>query len=138
MRAALLVAFTFGCTAAACAGARPGDLGTRDPNLITTAELARARDEGIRDLLELIERARPRWLQIRSVRSFELPTVIAVYKHEARLGGIDVLRGYPLTSVTSIRYLDAAQAMVLPGAPAHTEGAIVISTALVPDSGAGR
>jgi hypothetical protein len=80
---------------------------------------------------------RPRWLQGRNPRSLQLPTVIAVYHHETLLGGVDALRGYPLVSVTSLRYLDAAQAMLLPGAGSmHIEGAIVISTEVVPDSGA--
>jgi hypothetical protein len=135
---ALTVALMLGCLAASCAGARPNGISPSNPNLISPGELDRAREDGIRDLHELIERTRPRWLQTRSVRSFELPTVIAVYHHEARLGGIDVLRGYPLISVTSVRYLDAAQAMMLPGASAHIEGAIVISTALVRDSGPAR
>lgn len=126
----LLVGLLLGGAAASCAGARTGDTPPSNPNLISKAELDQARDEGIRDLYELIERTRPRWLQIRNPRSFQLPTVVAVYHHETRLGGIDVLRGYPLISVMSVRYLDAAQAMMLPGASAHIEGAIVISTAL--------
>jgi len=138
VQAALTVALLLDCAVAACAGTHTSDLGPSNPNLITAAELNRARDDGIRDLHELIERTRPRWLQIRNPRSLELPTVIAVYHHETRLGGIDVLRGYPLISVTSIRYLDAAQAMTLAGASAHIKGAIVISTALVHDSGSVR
>jgi len=108
----------------------------RNRNVISLDEIERARQDGVRDLYELIERLRPRWLLIRNPRSFELPTVIAVYHNEALLGGIDVLRSYQLVSVTSIRYLDAAQAMLLPGAgSAHIESAIVISTAVVPDTG---
>ncbi len=133
----LIVGLTIGCVA--CAGARTGGTGPRNPNLISLAELNQAREDGVRDLYELIDRTRPRWLQGRNPRSLNLPTVIAVYHHETLLGGIDVLRGYLLVSVTSVRYLDAAQAMLLPGAgSSHIEGAIVISTALVPDSGSAR
>lgn len=117
---------------AACAGSRAGS-SAANPNLITTAEIEQARNEGVQDLYELIDRRRPRWLQIRNERSLHLPTGIAVYHNNARLGGPDVLRGYPLGTVTSIRYLDAAAAMQLPGAgSAHIEGAIVISTGIVP------
>jgi hypothetical protein len=127
-----------GIASAACAGKRAGDAGPRDPNTITLEEIAQADEEGIRDLYELIDRQRPRWLQGRTPRSLNLPTVIAVYHHETLLGGIDVLRGYPLASVTSLHYLDAAQAMLLPGAgSSHIEGAIVISTRIAPDSGLG-
>jgi hypothetical protein len=58
-----------------------------------------------------------------------LPTTVLVYVNETRLGGLDALRGYPLLSVASLRYLDASQAGLLPGAgSAHVEGAIVIRT----------
>lgn len=127
-----------GSMTAACAAPRAGDTLPSDPKLITLEEIAQAGEEGVRDLYELIDRNRPRWLQGRNPRSLNLPTVIAVYHHETLLGGLDVLRGYPLVSVTSVRYLDAAQAMLLPGAAsAHIEGAIVISTRIVPDSGRG-
>lgn len=125
----VLLAVMAGGVAVACGTARPGRMTRTNPQLISPAELDAARQDGIRDLHELIDRTRPRWLQIRSPRSLALPTVIAVYHHEVRLGGVDALRGYPLLSVTSVRYLDAAQAMLLPGAgSAHVEGAIVIST----------
>jgi hypothetical protein len=125
-------------TALACAGARTGGPGLGNPTRIALSEIERAHEDGVRDLYELIDRLRPRWLQGRNPRSLQLPTVIAVYHHETLLGGVDVLRGYPIVSVTSLRYLDAAQAMLLPGAgSAHIEGAIVISTEVVPDSGAG-
>lgn len=134
-----MVALVIGCVAAACAGKRTSDISRSNPNLISGDELDVAAQDGIRDLYELIERTRPRWLQIRNPRSLQLQTVIAVYHHEALLGGIDALRGYPLISVTSVRYLDAAQAMLLPGAgSAHIEGAIVISTEIVPDRGLGQ
>ena len=115
---------------AACASSgRSGSSIRRDPNLISTAEIEEEIQSGVRDLFELVERRRPRWLQVRGERSLNLQTVIAVYHNEARLGGIDALRGYPLTAVTSLKYLDAAQAMLLPGAgSSHVEGAIVIST----------
>jgi hypothetical protein len=83
----------------------------------------------VADAYELIDRLRPRWLQIRSERSLNLPTVVAVYQNETRLGTADVLRGYPLTAITRIRYLDSAQAGLLPGAgSSHVQGAIVLST----------
>ena len=130
------LALLIGCLAAACAGSRPGQTGASNPTLITLTDIDQARQDGVRDLYELIDRMRPRWLQGRNPRSLQLPTVIAVYHHETLLGGVDALRGYPLVSVTSLRYLDAAQAMLLPGAgSAHIEGAIVISTEVVPDSG---
>jgi hypothetical protein len=115
--------------ASACAGTRSG-ASSRNLNVISAAELEQHRQAGVRDLYELIDRIRPRWLAIRSDRSLQLETIVLVYQNNSRLGGIDALRGYLLTPmITSIRYLDAAQAGLLPGAgSAHVEGAIVIVT----------
>lgn len=132
---ATAVASLVGCLTAACASGRTGAMSTANPRLISVSEIEQAREDGVRDLYELIEQIRPRWLQGRNPRSLQLQTVIAVYHNETLLGGLDALRGHLLVSVTSVRYLDAAQAMLLPGAGStHIEGAIVISTALVRDT----
>ncbi|MBI2403929.1 MAG: hypothetical protein HYV20_14575, partial [Gemmatimonadetes bacterium] len=78
--AALTVAM-IGCVAAACAGTRTGRSGVSNPNLISLTEIDQAREDGVRDLYELIDRARPRWLIGRNPRSLQLQTVIAVYHH---------------------------------------------------------
>lgn len=120
----------------ACAGTGQRRGVSRNPNLITHAEIQEARRSGVRDLYELVDRERPRWLQTRSQRSLALETLVAVYLNETRLGGVDILRGYPLDNVNTLRYLDAAQAMLLPGiGSAHVEGAIVITTAAGGGSG---
>lgn len=114
----------------ACAGRRDGAV-ARAGNVITAAEIEQHRRAGVRDVLELIERARPRWLQVRLERSLQLETTLLVYVNETRLGRTDALRNYPLDQISSIKYLDAAAAGLLPGAgSAHVEGAIVISTAI--------
>jgi len=114
---------------AACAASTRGSNTGRNPNVITRVEIDDARQSGVRDLHELIDRVRPRWLQTRSQRSLALETVIAVYHNETRLGGVEILRGYQLETVSGLRYLDAAQAMLLPGiGSAHVEGAIIITT----------
>ena len=114
---------------AACAGQSRAGSERRNPNLITAAEIQEQQAGGVRDLYELISRQRPAWLQTRTERSLQLETLVLVYHNETRLGGVEALRGYPLLSVESLRYLDAAQAGLLPGAgSAHVEGAIVIRT----------
>jgi hypothetical protein len=132
----LLALLSSSAVLGACAsGARSGSRVAGNPNLITRSEIDEARQSGVRDLYELIERRRPRWLQARAERSINLQTSILVFQNNSRLGGIDALRGYPLGSITSIRYLDAAQAGLLPGGGgAHVEGAIVISTAIGNDA----
>ena len=114
---------------AACAGQSRSGSERRNPNLIAVAEIHEMQQAGVRDLHELVSRQRPSWLQTRSERSLQLETMVLVYHNETRLGGIEALRGYPLLSVVSLRYLDAAQAGLLPGAGSpHVEGAIVIRT----------
>lgn len=117
------------CLAAACAGQSRAASGRYNPNLIDAPEIQEMQNAGVRDLFELVSRQRPTWLQTRTERSLQLPTAVLVYHNETRLGGVDALRGYPLHSVVSLRYLDAAQAGLLPGGgSAHVEGAIVIRT----------
>jgi hypothetical protein len=117
------------CLGVACAGKGRAGSERSNPNLISAAEIAEQQQSGVRDLYELVLRQRPAWLQTRTERSLQLETAVLVYHNETRLGGLDALRGYPLLLVTSLRYLDAAQAGLLPGAgSAHVEGAIVIRT----------
>jgi hypothetical protein len=127
-RPRLSSAFLLGLVLGGCAGPGRG-AGGYNPNIISADEIREMHGAGVRDLYELVNRERPRWLQTRTERSLQLPTTVLVYVNETRLGGTDALRGYPLQSVSSLRYLDAAQAMLLPGAgSAHIDGAIVINT----------
>jgi hypothetical protein len=120
--ACLLVA---ALVASACASRRATARGT--PDLITAAEIEEYRASGTRDLHELIQRARPRWLQSRGERSLHLETQIVVYQDQLKLGGIEVLKELPLEQIAAIRRLDSARAGLLPGArDVHVEAAIVI------------
>jgi hypothetical protein len=115
-------------TTLGCHPASVGQSATRNSNVITAAEIEQQRQAGVRDLYELVQLRRPRWLQLRTDRSLKLETTILVYHGEARLGGVEVLQGYALMGVSSLRYLDAAQAGLLPGAGSvHVQGAIVIT-----------
>lgn len=126
----LSVVLVSACTISGCASGQR-NAGSLDPNRISTAEIEEAQRYGLNNAYDLIQRARPRWLQIRTERSLRLETTILVYQNESRIGGIEVLRELPLVGISSMRYLDAAQAGLLPGAgSAHVEGAIVIATTL--------
>ncbi|MGH7556127.1 MAG: hypothetical protein ACREMQ_24250 [Longimicrobiales bacterium] len=115
-------------TAAACSsGGRGGS--ARAPDVIAVEEIARYRDEGTRDLRELIQRARPRWLETRGERSINLETTVLVYQNNQVLGSLEVLRDIPILNVVAIRYLDASRAGLLPGARSqHVAAAIVVET----------
>lgn len=113
---------------AACALAcsplpRPLD---RDRSVITAEEVRAA---NVSDAYELVERMRPLWLQSRGDRSVRLETVILVYVDGAMLGETETLRTIPIEIVDSLRALDSAEAMRLPGLGSrHVERAILVAT----------
>jgi hypothetical protein len=54
-----------------------------------------------------------------------------VYRDSVLLGGVDRLRDYPLSFVSSVRYLDFAEASGLPGPASRNtflQAAIMLST----------
>jgi hypothetical protein len=100
-----------------------------NPELIAQEEIEQYMRTGTNNLFELIQRARPRWLESRGDRSLRLETVILVYHNQQRLGGIDALRELRPDNVVRIRRLDSARAGLLPGArDDHVEAAIVVET----------
>jgi len=112
-----------------CSGSRPGGVSTT-PDVIAQEEIEQYMRTGTSNVYELIQRARPRWLETRNDRSLRLETVILVYHHQQRLGGIEALRELRPENVVRIRRLDAARAGLLPGArDNHVESAIVVETA---------
>jgi hypothetical protein len=111
-----------------CSSARQGGVSTT-PDLISEEEIAQYMRNGTSNLHELIQRARPRWLESRGDRSLRLETVILVYQNQQRLGGLDALRELRPDNVVRIRRLDASRAGLLPGArDDHVEAAIVVET----------
>jgi hypothetical protein len=114
--------------ALACSSARQSGV-SANPELITQEEIAQHMSTGTSNLYDLVQRARPRWLESRGDRSLLLQTVILVYQNQQRLGGIDALRELKPDNVVRIRRLDAARAGLLPGArDDHVESAIVVET----------
>jgi hypothetical protein len=127
-----LVASVFASTAVgaalACSSARQGGVST-SRDVIAQEEIAQYLQSGTNNLYELIQRARPRWLESRGDRSFRLETVILVYHNQQRLGGLDALRELRPDNVVRIRRLDASRAGLLPGSrDDHVEAAIVVET----------
>jgi hypothetical protein len=113
--------------ASACASARGGDLG--NPDVISRAEIERYMEGGTSDLYELIQRARPRWLESRGDRSLRLDTRILVYQNQQQLGEPEVLRSLRPDNIMRIRRLDSSRAGLLPGgSDQHVESAIVLET----------
>jgi len=112
----------------ACSSARQGGVAA-NPELIAQEEIAQHMSTGTSNLYDLIQRARPRWLESRGDRSLLLQTVILVYQNQQRLGGIETLRELKPDNVVRIRRLDSSRAGLLPGArDDHVEAAIVVET----------
>ena len=97
-----------------------------NPDLITREEIAAAPTQ---NLLEVVQRLRPRWLQSGPRLSMNTPQTIVVYQDDLNLGGPEALSRIPKDNVLSIRLLSAAQAGMLPGIGSqHIEHAIVVQT----------
>lgn len=79
-----------------------------NPNLLTQEEIEANRNQA-QNLYDLVQRLRPRWLLARTVTNSTTAGVV-VFFNEQRMGGVDVLRSLPLSSVESLRYLDATAA----------------------------
>jgi len=100
----------------------------RDQNLITAEEIA-----GIdaSNLYDVVHRLRPRWLQTRAARTFDMQEgQIVVYQDQTFLGNLDALRQLNPDAAYALRHLDAATAAgTLPGiGQRRIEAAIVIYT----------
>lgn len=84
------------------------------------------------NLYDVIQRLRPRWLQVHSPRSFSMETEIVVLQNDMYLGPAgEALRQMSPAAAFEIRYLDGTRAAtVFPGMMSgrHIEGAIVVST----------
>jgi hypothetical protein len=111
----------------ACASA--GGTGTRPrQDVITGEEIERTR---VSNLYELVERLRPRWLELRSPQSFTSRTQVVVYQGQSYLGGVEILRQFGREAAQRLIYLDGPTASAtLPGlVTRQVEAAIVINPA---------
>ncbi len=128
-RAHWVAAAAVGFAVTACATPGPGEgSSSQNPNLLTREEIAAS---DATNLYDVIARLRPRWLQVRSQRSFSMPTEIAVLQNELYLGNVEVLKQMTLDVAYRIEYYEGARAAT--AFPAlmtgrHIEGAIVVRT----------
>jgi len=110
-----------------------GDAAVRGAaDLMELEEIQYWEERGVRDMMQLVELARPRWLRApsgqRSVYGSS-SAVIAVFRDNRYLGGTGELRDMPLVGLRQLRWLNAAEADALPGTGnMHVHGAIMIIT----------
>jgi len=112
----------WGCASTKTDGAR------QNPDLLTREQILEA---GATNLYDVVNRLRPRWLQVHSTRSFSMETEIVVFQNDMQLGGADALKQLSPEIAFEIRWLDGARAAAtLPGLMSgrHIAGAIIVST----------
>lgn len=121
---AFLVAVSFLFALGGCATLESGGDGS-DRHRLTAEEIQEA---DASNLFELVERERPRWLQVRGARSATDPgsTRVLVYEGNTRLGGVEVLESFIPAEVEWLEYVDGTTAAAsLPGlADQHVAGVI--------------
>ena len=99
-----------------------------DPNRLTREEILGAEAT---NLYEVVQRLRPRWLVVRSQRSFSMETEIVVFQNDMDLGGPEALRQMTPELAYEIEYLEGSRAATaLPGLMSgrHIQGAIIVRT----------
>ena len=83
------------------------------------------------NLYDVVRRLRPRWLQVRSSRSFNMETEIVVLQDDVYLGPAETLKEMAPELAFELTYLEGTRAATaIPGLMSgrHIEGAILIST----------
>lgn len=98
----------------------------RDPAVITREEIA-AESQDARNLLELVQRLRPFWINpTRGRSSINLgSSEPVVYVNNIRQGSPSVLQQYTTTSIREIRHLRGTEASMRFGS-GHENGAILL------------
>ncbi len=115
----------------ACAANREAGSGAQQDR-ITNDELSTI--QGVRNLWDVVERLRPRWLEVRAGdRSFAIGTgkaTIVVFQDQSYLGDVDMLRQLSPDVAYDLQFLDGPTASsTLSGLGSqHVAGAIVIHT----------
>lgn len=87
--------------------------------------------DGAQNLYDVVQRLRPRWLQVRAAdRSFGLSTAIVVFQDQTFLGDVSALRQLSPELPYEMRWVDGTTASAtLPGLGSkHVSGAIVLKT----------
>lgn len=115
--------------AGACASAPPsapfgGGPQRRDPDRLSQTEIL---DSHLTDAYQAVRNLRPNWLRRRGQVSLAQPADVVTYIDNVQLGGPDMLRTIPTSTVMSIHFLDAASATQRWGLN-HVHGAILVVT----------
>ena len=124
----LFLAVLASAFAAGCASTGGSQRAGSNSSILTREEILGAEAT---NLYDVVRRLRPRWLQVRSNRSFNMETQIVVLQNDMYLGPADHLKEMTPDLAFEIEYLDGVRAAnVLPGLMSgqHVEGAIIVKT----------
>ena len=113
---------------AGCASTGPTADDDNNPDRLTREQIM---EVGATNLYDVVNRLRPRWLLVSSVRSFSMENEIVVLQNDMLLGNTDALKQMTPELAFGMQYLDGARAAAsLPGLMSgrHIEGAIIVST----------
>ena len=96
-----------------CAGGGSGGSGGGSDRL--TSEDIGSVDVG--SLYEVVQRLRPRWLEVRGTAGFQTDSAVLVFMDRTYLGGVDELRSLGPEAANSLQFMRAAQAQAELRAP---------------------
>lgn len=123
----IALALTLASSACSSTGSSSGRSArvSRNPNLITEAELAEVTE---RNVFDAIRRLRPAWLRVRGrgMVSMNLESTIPVYLDGIRRGSTALLGRIRPSEVQEIRYLNPNDASIRYGS-SHGDGAIQVT-----------
>jgi len=90
-----------------CATSNGGTQAGHDMNRITREEIL---ETGAANLWEVVDRLRPRWLQVINDPGFGGGAEVLVYRDNVQMGGIDALRNLSPEIAVELRWLDEMEA----------------------------
>lgn len=128
-RGILFLALLLPVLSTGCASSGTGGGGERERSDLLTREQIMGVEAT--NLFDAIRRLRPRWVQIRSTRSFEMETEIVVIQNDSYMGPVEILKELGPEVAYEVQYLEGSRAATaLPGLMSgrHIEGAIIIRT----------
>lgn len=120
-------AFLLAAGSFACASTSGGGGGGMDLERLTVEEI---QSVDVATLYDVVQRLRPRWMDVRAATSFGGSTDIVVFQDRVLLGGLDELRRLAPDAARWMEYMNAAKATAsLPGLGSRrVGGAIIVHT----------
>lgn len=127
-RAVLVLTLLIPAISLGCASTGGGSGSKERSDLLTREQILGAEAT---NLYDVVRRLRPRWINVRANRSFEMDTEVVVIQNDVYLGPAEILKEISPESAYELRYLEGTRAATaIPGLmnDRHVEGAIIIST----------